>query len=181
MRFQLIEQAGKSSFATRTAAADMRAKVQVEMNGVRPGDSVELDLAGVEAMTISYADELVAKLAAERRIYGTSDWFFSISHATPEVAETIEVALERRNLFLVHESDDGVELLAAPAHLEETFEAAIELGEFTARELADHLGIALPAANNRVKALSSAGAVIRERSDPAHGGRQYLYRTEVAA
>jgi hypothetical protein len=181
VKLQLVKQAGKSSFATRIAAADMRAKFQVEIHEVRSGDSVEIDLAGVEAMTISYADELIAKLAAERRIFGTSDWFFSISNATEEVAETIEVALERRNLFLVHESEEGFELLAAPDHLVFTFDAALELGEFTARELADQLGISLPAANNRIKSLTSAGAVIRERSDPTQGGRQYLYRIEAAA
>ena len=128
-------------------------------------------------MTISYADELIAKLAAERRIYGTTDWFFTISNATEEVAETVEVALERRNLFLVHETADGVELLAAPDHLRDTFDAALELEEFTASDLAKYLGISLPAANNRIKALSSAGAVIRKRSDPAQGGRQFLYRS----
>ena len=177
MKFQLVRKAGKSSFATRIAAAEIRAKIQVEMNGIQPGDSLEIDLAGVEAMTISYADELIAKLAAERRIYGTSDWFFSISNATEEVAETVEVALKRRNLFLVHETAHGVELLAASDHLRDTYDTALELHEFTASDLAEHLGISLPAANNRIKALSSAGAVIRQRSDPAQGGRQFLYRS----
>jgi hypothetical protein len=132
-------------------------------------------------MTIAYADEVIAKLAAERRIYGETDWFFSITNGTPEVVETIEVALERRGLFLVHEVDGQVELLAAPEHLATTFDVAVQLEEFTANELKDELGISLPAANNRIKALTAAGAVIRQRSDPAHGGRQYLYRTEVAA
>ena len=133
-------------------------------------------------MTISYADELVAKLTAERWIHGITDTFFLIAGATPEVAETIAVALERRNLFVVHQRQDGLfELLSGPFHLKETYERALELGEFTARELADALGISLPAANNRIKMLAQVGAVTRQRHDPAHGGRQFIYQAQQAA
>ncbi|MGH2769574.1 MAG: winged helix-turn-helix domain-containing protein [Actinomycetota bacterium] len=133
-------------------------------------------------MTISFADELVAKLAAERRVHGTADTYLLLGGASPEVAETIAVALERRDQFVAHERPDSrIELLAAPDHLQRTYAAARELGEFTSRDLADRLAITLPAANNRIKALAQAGVVTRKRHDPAHGGRQFLYQVQHAA
>lgn len=177
MAFRLAKESKRTAFATRASAGQTRARLVAELLELPPGATFEIDLAGVEAMTVSFADELIAKLAAERRLQGTSDTFFVISNTTPEIFETIEVALERRNLFVVHRSHDNKYTLAgAPEHLVETFRVAVELQEFTARDLADAMGLQLPAANNRIKQMAEAGVVIRKLQAPARGGREYLYR-----
>lgn len=177
VRFRLARETGKSSFATRAAAADIRARLSALMSELHAQDGIDVDLSRVEAMTISYADELVAKLAAERRSLGIADTFFQLSNGSSEIVETIAVALERRGLFAMHDPKDGrPELLGAPDHLQVTFDVALKLEEFTAGELANELDINLPAANNRIRQLAEIGAVIRTRVAPAHGGRQYLYQ-----
>lgn len=180
MKFELVREHGHSSFATRSVAAEYRARVSGLL--VQPTDDLlEIDLSGVDAMTVSFADELIAKLAAERRIFGKDDSFFLVSNGSPEVVETIEVALERRGLFTAHRAATGeVVLLGASTHLKETYRAAQQLGEFTARELAETLGLTPPAANNRIKLLAQSGAVARVRRDPAGGGRQYVYLASAA-
>lgn len=180
MRFELAKKTNRTSFATRSVAAEIRASLSQDLTLGREDRLLELDFSNVEALTVSFADELVAKLAAERRAYGPSDLFLLIVGASEEVAETIEVALERRGLFIVHRGPGGgLELLAAPDHLKETFAVAAELGRFGARDIAERLGLTAPAANNRIKALADAGALVRARGAPARGGRQYSY--EVAA
>lgn len=175
MLFNLTKETKRKSFATRESAAALRAEIASILNALPPGQTLEIDLAGVEALTVSFADELVAKLAVERRVLGMSDTFFLISSGIPEVAETIEVALERRGLFAAYRSEQGFTLLGGPTHLQETFITALELREFTAGELADHMGLKLPAANNRIRQLAEAGVVIRKLHAPAAGGRQYRY------
>lgn len=181
MRFSLTEDTKRSAFATRVAAAGLRARLSEVMSELLPGDALVLDLGGVEAMTISFADELFAKLVKERALNGTTGCLLLLTGASPEIRETIEVALERRSLFVVNQLlDRSLELLSAPVHLAETYRHAQEMGEFTARDLADRLEITLPAANNRIKALAELGAVTRKRHDPAHGGRQFIYQAPAA-
>lgn len=182
MRYQLAKETGHTSFATRSVAAELRAKLSMLMKESRDDRLLEVNFEGVEAFTVSFADELVAKLAAERRAYGPADLFLVISDASEEIAETIEVALERRGLFVVHRTASGaLELLAAPDHLRQTYAAAVELGQFRARDLAGRLGLKLPAANNRIKALAEAGALVRAKDAPARGGRQFSYQVAAAA
>ena len=178
MKFELARVRKQFSFATRALATEIRVDLSHHMTAQGGDDVLEIDLSDVEAMTISFADELIAKLAAERRIFGNDDTFFLISGASPEVAETIEVALDRRGLFVVHRQPDGVQvLLAGGAHLAETYRIAQELRRFTAKDVADALGLTVPAANNRIKLLAQAGAVTRVRHDPAGGGKQFIYLT----
>lgn len=181
MRFELAKHTGRTSFATRSYAAELRLAISEASAQVREDRLLEIDFSGVEAITVSFADELVGKLAAERRAYGPEDSFLRITDASEEVTETIEVALERRGLFVVFHRDGTAELLAAPPHLQQTYAAALELGQFSARDLAIKLGLKPPAANNRIKALAEAGALVRVRQPLAGGGRQYSYEASLAA
>lgn len=177
MRFRLAKETKKSAFATRVAAAELRTRLTQDLASLPVGETFEIDLDGVEAMTISFADELIAKLAAERRLYGTTDTFFLILNGSLEVLETIEVALERRHLYVAQRTKKGeYRLLAAPTHLVTTFEAALELREFTASELASKLKLKPPAVNNRIRQLAEAGVLVRREQVPKQGGREYRYR-----
>lgn len=176
MKYDLAKETGRSAFATRASAAELRTAVATLLTALKDSETLEVSFKGVEALTISFADEFVAKLALERR-YGSADTFFLVSDATQEVLETIEFALQRRGLFVAHRSGEGgLQLVAASNHLQATFEIALEMQEFTARQLADRLSIKLPAANNRIKQLAEAGVVIRRKQVPLHGGREYLYK-----
>lgn len=177
MRFNLAKETSRTAFATRASAAELRAHLTEIISTAENGALIDLDLSGVEAMTVSFADELVAKLVLQRHLELESETFFVISNASPEVLETIEVALQRRKLFVAHKSARGeFSLCAGSPHLRETFRVAVDLGEFTASQLARELEIKLPAANNRIRQLAEAGVLIRNKQIPVHGGREYLYK-----
>ena len=53
---------------------------------------------------------------------------------------------------------------------------AAALGTFRVGDLAEKLGTTAPATNNRLRVLLQAGAVMRERSVPDHGGREFIYK-----
>jgi uncharacterized protein DUF4325 len=181
VRFELAKHTGRTSFATRSFAAELRISLAEAEAEIRDDRLLEIDFSDVEAITVSFADELVGKLAAERRAYGPEDSFLRIANPSEEVAETIEVALQRRGLFIVSHRKGEAQLLAAPPHLRETYAAALELGQFSARDLASTLGLKAPAANNRIKALAEAGALVRARQPVVGGGRQYSYEVSLAA
>lgn len=54
---------------------------------------------------------------------------------------------------------------------------AQDLGVFAAADLAAELRITQGAANNRLTRLVQAGALTRVRTSPAHGGKEFVYRT----
>lgn len=79
-------------FATRAYAGTLRGLVTDQLAGLPAGEPLELDFAGVLAITGAFADELVAGLVVE---YGPR---VTVAGADEDVAETIAVALGRRAL-----------------------------------------------------------------------------------
>lgn len=73
--------------ATRHLAEGIRAWIEP-----RRRERTVLDFTGVEAITVAFADELVAKLRADNG--DRVRW----EGANPEVAETIQLAITRRSV-----------------------------------------------------------------------------------
>lgn len=139
-----------------------------------------IDFSGVEAMTISYADEFVAKFL-ESFDAGHSSVAVAISNLNPENLEAIQVALERRHLCAVTRMDDTLELIG-DLRAKETFHVANALGSFRAGDLAASLNISPQNANNRLKPLVTCGALLRARvSGATRGGKEFVYSTLSAA
>lgn len=72
---------------------------------------------------------------------------------------------------------DDLVLLAASEALSDTFKLARALGTFTATTVAEQLGISAPNANNRLKRLVAARALVRRRGVAERGGKEFLLRT----
>lgn len=85
VRFELKEFG--NSFATRGRGEAVRQELLTRAGGAR---RVVVDLAGVEQMSYSFADELLGRLSAEE---GLS---LDIEGASPNVSRTIENAIRRR-------------------------------------------------------------------------------------
>jgi hypothetical protein len=138
--------------------------------------TLTIDFADVEAMSISFADEFLG------RYYGMLSTSID---ATPSVVlltslnddnfESMTICLQRRELAAATANAEGVSLVGAPAVLDETYHAAGDLGRFTAVQLADRLGISAPNANNRLKRLVAARALIRHRGIAERGGKEFSY------
>lgn len=176
MRFDVT--AYGSYLATRDTGAKVRDELEHDLRRASAGETVEVSFADVEAVTISFADEFLGKLVTERAAgLLLPDVALIVTNLNDEVREALHVCLERRDGVAVYRHGRRHELLGATDDiLNQTFERARARQEFRASELADDLGISPQNANNRLKRLVEAGALLRVRTAPKGGGKEFVYR-----
>ncbi|WP_328710942.1 STAS-like domain-containing protein [Microbispora hainanensis] len=157
----------------RAEGAELRQKLERALDSAE-NRLIVLDFTSVKAMTNSFADELVSKLYISLAGGALTSGGVQLIGLYEETRDAIVVCLERRKLIAV-DGDEHV-LLAAEDFLQKTYDEAMRLGTFIAADLAEALAISLPNANNRLKRLVDAGALVRI-PDPGRerGGKQYSY------
>lgn len=142
-------------------------------------NTVIIDFNGVVAMTISFADEFLGEYFNTLAGRDTLPSAVALTGLHEELRETIAICLERRDLTAVEAQYDGLTLLAASNVIAETFELAQrlarEVGYFTAVNVASQLSISAPNANNRLKKLVGARALIRQQGVAERGGKEFSY------
>ncbi len=168
--------------ATRERGRRVREEIEQRLTELPVGDTLVLDFKGVEGITVSFGDECVAKLVIGRQAGDFADRGLIIEGANEDVRETLDNVLFRRKLAAVSLSSDGApHVLGFGEWLPATIDAAVELRSFSASDLAHRLGITPQAANNRLKALVTSGAVARERVVPEGGGKEFSYKVVLPA
>jgi hypothetical protein len=171
-----------SVLATRDAGEQAWRDIEREIEAIGENDVVALDFAGVDAITIPYADTCLARLMS-----GKASGFYEshplvLTNANEDVRETIGAALNLRHLVALCLSPNGPHLLGGDQILERTIQAAAELEDpFSVLQLARKMELSPQAANNRLRQLTKVGALQRERINPSHGGREFRYSVPVAA
>lgn len=168
--------------ATRERGREVRERLENLLRSAEVGAVVEVDLTGVEAMTVSFADELIGRLMTDRAAGEFEGQAVIIVGKGDDVRETVQAVLERRKTGALYRDQAGsdAEPLAGPPWFRETVSQAQRLGRFSALDLARELDLSPQAANNRLKQLSASGAVVRERTVPVGGGKEYEYRAASA-
>ncbi|MBI2778163.1 MAG: hypothetical protein HYX57_13010 [Chloroflexi bacterium] len=167
--------------ATRQRGQEWRHRLEELLRGSSSGDLVEVDLTALEAMSVSFADELIGRFLADRLTGDFQDRAVVIIGGSEDVRETLEAVLERRDAGALYRDGAGkVEALAGPSWFRETVELANDLREFSANDLAVRLNKSPQAVNNRLKQLAASGAVLRERGIPQGGGKEFTYRAATA-
>jgi hypothetical protein len=180
--YRVSDRWSSSFFATRDRGRRVREDVESEIGRLQGGQTLALDFAGVEGVTVSFGDELLAKLVIDRSTGQFVDRGLVIESANEDVRETLETVLTRRKVAAVNIDGDGrPEVLGGPGWLPETLDAAVELRSFSAAELAERLGLTPQAANNRLANLVATGGVVRERVVPEGGGKEFGYRVAIPA
>jgi hypothetical protein len=175
---------GESSMflATRERGRRMREEVEGLLAKVAPGGALVLDFSGVEGITVSFGDELVAKLILGRESGDFADRGMVIEGAGEDVWETLESVLARRKLAAAClNASAQPEMLGEQSWLRQTLAAALELQTFNATQLAARVGITPQAANNRLRVLVASGAVAKERAVPEGGGKEFSYKAVIPA
>jgi hypothetical protein len=98
-----------------------------------------------------------------------------------ENTEAVSISLERRETQVAILEADGTLKLDGSPPLAEAFEAALELGEFKANDLAQRLNLTPQNANNRLKRLAAVGALRKTRTTGApRGGKEFSYAAVAA-
>ncbi|HEY5943625.1 MAG TPA: DUF4325 domain-containing protein [Solirubrobacterales bacterium] len=180
--YQIAERWNSSFLATRDRGRRVREDVEQEISKLNVGKTLALDFAGVEGVTVSFGDELLAKLVIDRATGQDADRGLVIEGANEDVRETLETVLMRRKVAAVNIDADGQpEVLGGPGWLPQTLAVAVELRSFSAAELAERLSLTPQAANNRLNGLVATGGVVRERIVPEGGGKEFGYRVAIPA
>lgn len=163
----------------RTAEAGMQAyqAIRLELAQLPDHEPVELDFAGIQAVTLPFADESLCQLLAGSVSGYHEEHPLVVTGADRDVRETLAAAVERRRLAVLSLSSGDVHLLGGDPTLQGTLDAARSLDdEFNATDLAERLQLTAPGANNRLRALMRTGAVLRTPAVLAHGGKEFRYR-----
>lgn len=165
--------------ATRSKARDGRNLLEEILAG-KTGVDLTVDFTNVTAMTISFADEFLGKFLST--LEATSqELTLKVAGLNIENAEAVTICLDRRDTQVVILDSDGALKLDGASPLPETFNAALELGEFKANDLAQRLNISAQNANNRLKRLAAVGALRKTRTTGAsRGGKEFSYTAVTA-
>jgi len=162
--------------STRARGLQYRQQLEQLLAAVPPDEAVVISFDAVMAMTGSFTDEFLGKLLVARAAGLTGRAPILLTGLTEETAEEVDLCLERRRTFAVWAEDGTAKLLGGDDALKQTFAAGARRGTFRASDLASDVGTTQQNMNNRLKRLHEAGALLRDRQDPAAGGREFLYR-----
>ena len=162
--------------ATRSSARTIRESLETKALALDPGDNLVIDFTGVQAMTISFADEFLGKFYTAVAAGDIPAQAVLLQGLHEDTRETVTLCLQRRELVAAEYREGAVQLVAAPEFLVDTYRHASALGTFRATELSNRLGITPQNANNRLRRLVEGGALRRERvSMSKRGGKEFLY------
>jgi anti-anti-sigma regulatory factor len=121
-----------------------------------------VDFDTVRVASSPFLDEFVCALRAWNADH--ADRFVVLANLNEDVADTLELVLQRREMALAEMTRERkLRLIGGREHLQETLDAAQRLEVFTAAELAEQLKLKLPNLHQRLVALQAAGAVVRTR------------------
>ena len=167
---------GGAFLATRGKARTLRESLEKRLTADPACGSVEIDFSAVEAMTISFADELLGRFFSALAVGDVRPVAVLLTGLNEETTEAVTICLERRDLAAVTSAGNRKQLVGAQDFLADSYQRALELRRFKAGEFATSLGITPQNANNRLKRLVAAGAVQKERITPAgRGGKEFSY------
>jgi hypothetical protein len=162
--------------ATRGKARTIRQDLEERIASEPATELVVIDFSGVEAMTISFADEFLGRFFTALAAGDVRPIAILLNGLNEETTEAITICLERRELAAVTSVGDDRRLLGAQEFLAESYRQALKLRQFKAGDFAAALGITPQNANNRLRRLVEAGAVRKERTTPAgRGGKEFSY------
>ncbi len=154
----------------------MAQRLVAEVDRLPRRSLLALDCTHAQFMDFSYADEVISAAVAALNDSSVTEKFVVLRAASAPVAESIEVALNRRGLACVHVTPDGdVHILGAlsPA-LRETFQQALHLQQISAQDLPGDLSPSTK--SNRLRDLESKGLLYRVGIENVDGGgRRFLY------
>jgi len=174
-RFRLADIYGEHLW-TRDTGRRARQDLDKQLEALNPGNTLVIDLEGVQVFDYSFASEFFGKaLFGLPREY--PDRFLVVENLTSYTHENLVQALEGLGLAMIERKKGKLNLIGKvhPADLE-TFRA-IERSKapVTSNYLKEQLEINLTAMNERLSKLAGMSIIRRSRRTSAAGREQYEY------
>jgi hypothetical protein len=135
-----------------------------------------LNFDGVAVLTPPFLSQTLDAIYNALKRHRDEGSFAATINLDEDNLETLKMVIDAGDWpGLAYAEDDAVELLNATPQLAETLREAQRLGPFIAPQLAERMGLKLPAANQRLSQLVEAGAMARWRDASAARGKRYQY------
>src|SRR4030066_992127 len=132
---------GSSDLVTRQSGQVIRSRVEKDIEDEKVGEVIALDFSKIGVIDYSCADEIVAKLISRLLSGEYGDKYITLTGLTENQRENIEVALERKDLAVMAEMQDGKKILLGSLnnYLKETLNLILKKGRITAKDLSESM------------------------------------------
>ncbi|MGK2860238.1 MAG: STAS-like domain-containing protein [Thermoanaerobaculia bacterium] len=161
---------------TRDTARRLREELDELLSASQPGDTIILEMKGVDAFDFSFANEFFGKsLLALPRLYPQR--FLVVQGLNTYTRENLVHALESLGLAMIEKKGRVLSLIGKvhPADVATFDVIASKRSPLTAATLSDTLGVGITAVNERLTKLTNLGLVRRRTGASAAGREQYEY------
>src|SRR5579863_5695256 len=118
--------------ATRNSARATREELERRIASAPASDVIVIDFSGVEAMTISFADEFLGRFYTSLAAGDVRPVAVLLTGLNEETTEAVTVCLERRDLAAVTEAGNSKQLVGAQDFLADSYQRALQLRRFKA-------------------------------------------------
>jgi len=139
-----------------------------------------IDLKGVQDIAGTFLRSAIFGLQEQARNYVDETPIWVFTNAEEDAGLALNWTLRHMRTGAAVNTYNGVGIWPRTTHLNSTYEATkaltTEHGTFTASQLAEVLAQKQPNTNQRLKLVSSLGALTRKRDPSAKHGTRYLYR-----
>lgn len=161
---------------TRETAQQARADLAGVLSGAEQGETVTIDVQGVQVFDFSFANEFFGKTVLGLA-HEYPDRLLVVDNLNEYTRENLSRALESLNLAMVDRTGGTLKLIGKVHPVDQQTFAAIAASPepVTAAKLKDLLGIGLTAMNERLTKLVGLGVVRRCKSVSSAGREQYEY------
>jgi hypothetical protein len=163
---------------TRESAQPVLEEALSGLSELPPGGQLVIDARKAEVFDYSFAAELFGRIALvlPRDYPGR---LVIVSNLSDYARENLDITLERLNLAMVEQTENGFRLLGKTHPVDEaTFDAIVSAGgQTTANELQSRHGISVNAANERLNKLLGLGLIRRDLVVSSAGRNQFIYRS----
>jgi hypothetical protein len=162
---------GSRDLVTRPSGEKIRQRTERDMAGEPDGAVIALDFSKIGIIDYSCADEIIAKLVSRLLSGEYGDKYLMLMGLNENQKENIEVALERKDLAIAAEMQDGRRLLIGSLnnYLKETLDFIQKKKKVSAKDLSDGLKLEANTSGTRLLNLYKKRLVKRVEETRSDG------------
>jgi len=169
-------QNGSFDLVTRSSGQIIRNRIEKEIEKQKDGEVIALDFSNVGVIDYSCADEVIAKLISRLLSDEYGDRYIILTGLNETHKENIEVALERKELAVIAQMNNGKKILLGSLnnYLKETLNFVIKRGKITAGDLSESLKLPANTSGTRLLNLHKK-RLVKRIEEIRNGGRVWIY------
>ena len=167
---------GSNDLVTRPSGQVIRERIERDIAQEEDGAIVALDFSKIGIIDYSCADEIVAKLISRLLSGEYGDKYITLTGLNENQKENIEVALERKDLAVMAEMQDGKKILLGSLnnYLKETLNLILKKGKTTAKDLSEIMKLGANTSGTRLLNLHKK-RLVKRIDELRDGGKVWVY------